>query len=533
MELEREAEPPGLLGRSVPPPIAHPPIAIAQPCGKWKRTNKRRGCMQNKGRQTDVKAHAKELCKKKRTNAYRGRIQNRGQRIDIKAHANDLRNKRVAKLEEHVSEQIRNSQQYLSADSYVSSEACKSMSSKKRRSVKFCLGADQKPKKLGSGGFDDVFEGTYMGIKVALKVLKGMDKEQMLESNDFSQEMASLAATAGQSNCVGCEGWFVMEMDGSVEGDELYQSVIVMEMMDESLEDRMEAEKTRIGGYLRILTAAIHGLGQVHESGLFHNDIKGDNILIKGASVDGDGGHNLVVKISDMGLSSSKHTPPHNPGGTPGFMGPGEEDGSVARDAYGLGEMVSRHIDPLLRVAKGSELEVAQIERLRALAKRVKEDRPTTSEILAELEEIAMKKVVMEDEMAMDEGEIPMVEDFDGYSLFYGCGPDGEGPAMVWSAGTNLATPLNSGKFMQLDVSPTASVAADKHRAYTKPSFKGLFASTPLNSWESSEDQSTMSGGTLGGHLSTLVVVVVFVPPPLAFFSSWLFGLEDAALILT
>eukprot|EP00798_Chlamydomonas_sp_ICE-L_P018895 gene18895-25453_t len=487
-----------------------------------KRTNKRRGCMLNKGRRTDVKAHAKDLRKKKRTNAYRGRVQNRGRQIDIKGHANDLRNKRVAKLEEHLSEQIRNSQQYLSADSNVSSEACKSMSSQNRRLVKFCLGADQKPKKLGSGGFGDV----------ALKVLKGMDKEQMLESNDFSQEMASLAATAGQSNCMGCEGWFVMEMDGSVEGDELYQSVIVMEMMDESLEDRMEAE-TRIGGYLRILTAAIHGLGQVHESGLFHNDIKGDNILIKGASVDGDGGRNLVVKISDMGLSSSKHAPPHNPGGTPGFMGPGEEDGSVARDAYGLGEMVSRHIDPLLRVANGSKLEVAQIERLRALAKRVKEDLPATTEILAELEEIAMKEVVMEDEMAMDEGEIPVVEDFDGYSLFCGCGPDGEGPAMVWSAGTKLATPLNSGQFMQLDISPTASVVADKHRAYTKPSFKGLFASTQLNSWESSEDQSTMSGGTLGGHLSTLVVVVVFVPPPFAFFSSWLFGLEDGALILT
>eukprot|EP00798_Chlamydomonas_sp_ICE-L_P018899 gene18899-25457_t len=145
--------------------------------------------------------------------------------------------------------------------------------------------------------------------------------------------------------------------------------------------------------------------------------------------------------------------------------------------------MVSRHIDPLLRVAKGSELEVAQIERLRALAKRVKEDRPTTSEILAELEKISMEEVVMEDEMAMDEGEIPMTEDFDGYSLFYGCGPEEEGPAMVWSAGTNLATPLNSGQFMRLDISPTASAAEGKPRAYTKPTFNGLFASSQLNSW--------------------------------------------------
>eukprot|EP00798_Chlamydomonas_sp_ICE-L_P018898 gene18898-25456_t len=280
---------------------------------EMKRTNKRKGCMQNNGRRTDVKAHAKDLRKKKRTNAYRGRIQKRCRQIDMKAHANDLRDKRVAKLEEHFLEQIRNSQQYPSADSNVSSEACKSMSSKNRRLVKFCLGADQKPKKLGSGGFGDVFEGTYMGIKVALKVLKGMDKEEMLEDTDFSQEMASLAAITGQPNCMGCEGWFVMEMDGSVEGAELYQSVIVMEMMDEYLDNRMGAEKTRIGCYLHILSAVTHGLGQVHESGLFHNDIKGDNILIKEASVDGDGGHNLVVKISDMGLSSSKHAPPHNP----------------------------------------------------------------------------------------------------------------------------------------------------------------------------------------------------------------------------
>eukprot|EP00798_Chlamydomonas_sp_ICE-L_P006504 gene6504-3143_t len=257
---------------------------------------------------------------------------------------------KLARLEKQLSKHIRMTcEQYKSAGSNpraFSDEACNSMSPEQRALVTFCLGADNQPKKLGSGGFGVVYEGVYNGKHKAVKLSK-----------------------------------------------------LTSKLGDHLLEVR---ESMELGQYIRIQQDVVMALEQLHKRGLLHNDLKNENILI----TIGDG-NRIQVKISDLGLTTHEGAQaPVHPGGTPGYMGFGDAElASMARDIFAWAMMVLSHLKHLLWFATGTE--VKQIEHLEDLAKsattEIPEERPTTTQILARLEEIA--------ETLTRTPESPMAED--------------------------------------------------------------------------------------------------------------------------
>eukprot|EP00798_Chlamydomonas_sp_ICE-L_P006509 gene6509-3147_t len=328
---------------------------------------------------------------------HMARIKNKGRELWLQLQGKDAvaesrfatlaktPDERLVELEKQLSELIRETcEQYKSADSNhraFSDEACKSMSREQRALVTFCLGADNQPKKLGSGGFGVVYLGLYNG------------------------KVANHITMADQSACVRCEGYFVQA--DQLEGEEWYQTVMLVELMDASLGDHLLElrESMELGQYIRIQQDVVMALEQLHKRGLLHNDLKDDNILI----TIGDG-NRIQVKISDLGSTTHEGAQaPVHPGGTRGYMGFGDAElASMARDIFAWAMMVLRHLKYLLWFATGTE--VKQIEQIEDLAKsattEIPEERPTTTQILARLEEIAETLTrTPESPMAEDSGD--------------------------------------------------------------------------------------------------------------------------------
>eukprot|EP00798_Chlamydomonas_sp_ICE-L_P006484 gene6484-3118_t len=264
--------------------------------------------------------------------------------------------------------------QARSRPSKASETSCQPISLEMRRLVKKSLGSDQQPKRLGAGGFGVVFAGSFKGIQVALKCSESMS------ANKFKKEHTRLVAQ--ESACVRCEGYFVQAIPMEGSEDYLYQTVMVIELMGTSLGDHLskDGESMRVGVYLRIQRDIIQGLKELHDSGLFHNDVKEENILI---TIGAD--NRITVKISDLGLSTHKNEETRNPGGTCGFKGFGDDEaGSAARDAWAWAIMVLRHLGQLSCFECCTVEEREKITKLHTLAKSATaefpQDRPTTAQ---------------------------------------------------------------------------------------------------------------------------------------------------------
>eukprot|EP00798_Chlamydomonas_sp_ICE-L_P004748 gene4748-34497_t len=299
-----------------------------------------------------------------------------------------------AQLSKKISDKVQGYQKYQLAGSNPhasSSEVCKSMASEKRILLRNCLGADQQPKKLGSGAFGVVHEGYYLGHEGdtrAIKLGHAMTEEQLLADDGLSLEIANHIVTSGQSNCMECEGWFVKSVPQPDVRDSngrpparLYQTWMVMEKMDKSLADHFqECKSMDMKYYLDIQKKIVTGLQQIHQAGLHHNDLKDANILIN----KGEGNH-IQVKISDLG-------------GTPGYMGictamePEGEVDSKERDVFSWGKTTTEHGSlPFVK-----HLSVSEQVTMRAIIILVSdtiaespEERPTTAQILQLLDMIA------------------------------------------------------------------------------------------------------------------------------------------------
>eukprot|EP00798_Chlamydomonas_sp_ICE-L_P006490 gene6490-3126_t len=282
--------------------------------------------------------------------------------------------------------------QARSRPSRASETSCQPISLELRRLVKKSLGSDQQPKRLGAGGFGVVFAGSFKGIQVALKCSESMSANKFKKEHTrlVAQEVAGHVTTAEQSACVRCEGYFVQAIPMEGSEDYLYQTVMVIELMGTSLGDHLskDGESMRVGVYLRIQRDVIQGLKELHDSGLFHNDVKEENILI---TINAD--NRITVKISDLGLSTHKNEETRNPGGTCGFKGFGDDEaGSAARDAWAWAIMVLRHLGQLSCFECCTVEEREKITKLHTLPKSATvefpQDSPTTAQILAVLEEI-------------------------------------------------------------------------------------------------------------------------------------------------
>ena len=199
-------------------------------------------------------------------------------------------------------------------------------------------------RRIGEGGMGAVYEGKHalIGKRVAVKVLL----EKFHAQSDFVARLlqeARLASSIGHQNIVDVTDFGTTD-DG--------RSFVVMEFLDgESLADleRREAPLP-IERSLRIARQAASALGAAHAKGIFHRDVKPENLyLVRRGDAD-------FVKVVDFGISKAVK-PGGDDGaeayrlthtglllGTPLYMSPeqarGDEDLDHRADIWALGVLL-------------------------------------------------------------------------------------------------------------------------------------------------------------------------------------------------
>jgi serine/threonine-protein kinase len=199
-------------------------------------------------------------------------------------------------------------------------------------------------RRIGEGGMGAVYEAkhTVIGKRVAVKVLL----EKFLAKSDFVARLlqeARLASSIGHEHIVDVTD-FGTTSDG--------RSFVVMEFLDgESLAElAMREAPLPIERSLGIARQVASALGAAHAKGIFHRDVKPENIyLVKRADAD-------FVKVVDFGISKAVKPGGDEGGegyrlthtglllGTPLYMSPeqarGEEDLDHRVDIWALGVLL-------------------------------------------------------------------------------------------------------------------------------------------------------------------------------------------------
>ncbi len=199
-------------------------------------------------------------------------------------------------------------------------------------------------RRIGEGGMGAVYEAkhTVIGKRVAVKVLL----EKFLAKSDFVARLlqeARLASSIGHEHIVD-----VTDFGTTVDG----RSFVVMEFLDgESLAElAMREAPLPIERSLGIARQVASALGAAHAKGIFHRDVKPENIyLVKRGDAD-------FVKVVDFGISKAVKPGGDEGGegyrlthtglllGTPLYMSPeqarGEEDLDHRCDIWALGVLL-------------------------------------------------------------------------------------------------------------------------------------------------------------------------------------------------
>ena len=205
-------------------------------------------------------------------------------------------------------------------------------------------GRYQVVRRIGEGGMGAVYEAkhTLIGKRVAVKVLL----EKLVAKSDFVARLlqeARLASSIGHENIVDVTDFGTTD-DG--------RSFVVMEFLDgESLAElAMREAPLPIERSLRIARQAASALGAAHAKGIYHRDVKPENIyLVRRADAD-------FVKVVDFGISKAVKPGGDDGGegyrlthtglllGTPLYMSPeqarGDEDLDQRVDIWALGVML-------------------------------------------------------------------------------------------------------------------------------------------------------------------------------------------------
>jgi len=199
-------------------------------------------------------------------------------------------------------------------------------------------------RRIGEGGMGAVYEAkhTVIGKRVAVKVLL----EKFLAKSDFVARLlqeARLASSIGHEHIVD-----VTDFGTTTDG----RSFVVMEFLDgESLAElAMRDAPLPIERSLGIARQVASALGAAHAKGIFHRDVKPENIyLVKRSDAD-------FVKVVDFGISKAVKPGGDEGGegyrlthtglllGTPLYMSPeqarGEEDLDHRVDIWALGVLL-------------------------------------------------------------------------------------------------------------------------------------------------------------------------------------------------
>jgi CHASE2 domain-containing sensor protein/tRNA A-37 threonylcarbamoyl transferase component Bud32 len=183
---------------------------------------------------------------------------------------------------------------------------------------------------LGRGGMGDVFvvRDTIINRRAALKTIrpdKDLSTQQVIE---MRQRFFREAQTAGQLTHPN----IVTVHDV---GEELGMSYIVMEFVEgETLTEWMKKQRLSVPQIKHIIYHAGMGLEYAHANGVFHRDVKPDNIMISKTG---------LVKVMDFGIArivESSLTKTGSVIGTPAYMSPeqvGGEKIDARSDVFSLG----------------------------------------------------------------------------------------------------------------------------------------------------------------------------------------------------
>jgi len=183
---------------------------------------------------------------------------------------------------------------------------------------------------LGRGGMGDVFlvRDTVMHRRAALKTIRPDVNLSPQELIDMRQRFYREAQTAGRLTHPNIVTVYDV-------GEELGVSYIVMEFVEgETLTRLMKKERLSVQQLKHVIYYAGMGLDYAHSGGVFHRDVKPDNIMVT------SGG---LVKVMDFGIArivESSLTKTGSVIGTPAYMSPEQVNGQridARSDIFSLG----------------------------------------------------------------------------------------------------------------------------------------------------------------------------------------------------
>jgi serine/threonine-protein kinase len=183
---------------------------------------------------------------------------------------------------------------------------------------------------LGRGGMGDVYlvRDTIINRKAALKTIRvdaDLDASQAIEMRQRFYREGQTAGQLTHPNIV-----TVYDL-----GEDLGMSYIVMEYVEgQTLTQLMKKERLSLPQIKHVIYNAAMGLDHAHQNGIFHRDVKPDNIIVSKTG---------IVKVMDFGIArivESTLTKTGSVIGTPAYMSPEQVHGKkidARSDIFSLG----------------------------------------------------------------------------------------------------------------------------------------------------------------------------------------------------
>jgi CHASE2 domain-containing sensor protein/tRNA A-37 threonylcarbamoyl transferase component Bud32 len=192
------------------------------------------------------------------------------------------------------------------------------------------LGRYEVERHLGRGGMGDVYlvRDTVINRRAALKTIRldaDLDPKQTIE---IRQRFYREGQTAGQLTHPNIVTVYDV-------GEDLGMSYIVMEYVEgQTLTQWMKKQRFSVAQIKHVVHNAAMALKYAHENGVFHRDVKPDNIMV---------GKTGIVKVMDFGIArvvESNLTKTGSVMGTPAYMSPEQASGQkvdARSDVFSLG----------------------------------------------------------------------------------------------------------------------------------------------------------------------------------------------------
>ena len=170
--------------------------------------------------------------------------------------------------------------------------------------------------RIGKGAAGDLFRvADITGKELALKIVRAGWRDRELGSVKLFRQLPAhpaLAQVLQAGELADGHFFYTMELADNAAGDGY---------RPDTLADRLRTRPPALPELLKIMDAAAEGASHLHEHGLFHGDIKPDNLIF----VNGN------LKLADFGTLSGGDS------GTAGFL-PDDPVSGIDRDCYALGK---------------------------------------------------------------------------------------------------------------------------------------------------------------------------------------------------